>query len=714
MRFFLDSILYSYAQIFFSNRRWFGAMVLAATFITPQMGMLALLGVIISNTAAMILKFDKERIRIGFYGFNGILFGAASSFYFQIDLFLLFIILIFIVITFFVSAVLENYMAAAFNLPGLSLPFIITLYIFIIFLSNYDFIKPGFITKGISESSELLPYYVSEYLRAMSLIVFQPNIFSGLLIALAVLIFSRVLFLLSVIAFTLNIFFIDLILPEMPSSYHILFSFNAILTAFALGGSLIIPSRKSFVLVIIATLMVVIMTGFFIKVFTGTHFPVLVLPFNFIVLSTIYSLKFRKENTELVLLYFNPGSPEENFYHHQRRKSRFERFKFMFAELPFFGEWFVSQGFEGKYTHKDDWKYAWDFTVTDEKDSEHSGEGKELNDYYCYKIPVSSPLDGEVVKVVDGIPDNQVGDVNLEKNWGNTIILKHEHGLFSSLSHLESGSIKVKEGDKVKKGEIVAQCGNSGRSPVPHLHFQFQATDKLGDKTWKFPFSNNLERKGDEITLKTFDYPFEETKVQNVDVHKEIKNALYFRFGDKLKFDCKLGEDEFEEEWEVKINMNNEFYIESSRGDNAGIYLTDKVFYFTNYNGKKNSALYYFYLTAMRIPFCFCANLKWNDEYSIDQLKGNAVRYLSELLLFYNNFISVNGSFSFKEIKEDEDFIISNRIEAKGRAIFSFYKKQLEGELAISRDGFIKEFKMNDENNLIFSAVNVLTEEEKS
>lgn len=712
MQFFIDSILYSYAQIFFSNRRWFGATVLTATFITPQMGMMALLGVIISNAAAIVLKFDKEKIRIGFYGFNGILFGAASAFYFQIDLFLLFLILIFIVITFFISAVLENYMAVAFNLPGLSLPFIITLYIFIVFLSNYDFIKSGLPAIGI-QTSEIFPYYISEYLRAISLIVFQPNVFSGLLIALAVLILSRVLFLLSVIAFTLSIFFIDIILPDMPSVYHILFSFNAILTAFALGGSLIIPSRKSFMLVIIATLMVVIMTGFFIKVFTGTYFPVLVLPFNFIVLSTIYSLKFRKDYTDLVLLYFNPGSPEENFYHHQRRKSRFEKFKFLFTELPFFGEWFVSQGFEGKYTHKDDWKYAWDFTVADEKDLEFSGERKEISDYYCYKLPISSPLDGEVVKVVDGIPDNQIGDVNLEKNWGNTIILKHDHGLFTSMSHLESGSIKVKEGDKVKKGEIIAQCGNSGRSPVPHLHFQFQATDKLGDKTWKFPFSNYLERKEDEITLKTFDYPAEETKVQNVDVHKEIKNALYFRFGDQLKFDCKFGKEEFQEEWEVKINMNSEFYIESSRGDNAGIYLTDKVFYFTSYNGKMNSALYHFYLTAMRIPFCFYANLKWTDVYSIDQLKGNAVRYLSELLLFYNNFISVKGNFSYKEIKENEDFVIISNIVAKGRAIFSFYKKQIQGELTISREGFIKEIKRHDENKLIFSAINVGMEDEK-
>ena len=55
----VDSILYSYAQIFFSNRRWFGAVIMAATFIIPQIGAMGLLGVVLSNILAHMLKFDK-------------------------------------------------------------------------------------------------------------------------------------------------------------------------------------------------------------------------------------------------------------------------------------------------------------------------------------------------------------------------------------------------------------------------------------------------------------------------------------------------------------------------------------------------------------------------------------------------------------------------------------------------------------------------------
>jgi hypothetical protein len=52
------------------------------------------------------------------------------------------------------------------------------------------------------------------------------------------------------------------------------------------------------------------------------------------------------------------------------------------------------------------------------------------------------------------IPDNNIGDVNLVNNWGNTIIIQHQDGLYSKLSHLKEKTITVKRGEKVKQGQI--------------------------------------------------------------------------------------------------------------------------------------------------------------------------------------------------------------------------------------------------------------------
>jgi murein DD-endopeptidase MepM/ murein hydrolase activator NlpD len=62
---------------------------------------------------------------------------------------------------------------------------------------------------------------------------------------------------------------------------------------------------------------------------------------------------------------------------------------------------------------------------------------------------------------------------------GGGFIIKIRHkvnGKFitSSYMHLLKGSLKVKKGDRVKEGQIIAKLGNTGASTGPHLHFEIQ------------------------------------------------------------------------------------------------------------------------------------------------------------------------------------------------------------------------------------------------
>src|SRR3974377_1283874 len=54
------------------------------------------------------------------------------------------------------------------------------------------------------------------------------------------------------------------------------------------------------------------------------------------------------------------------------------------------------------------------------------------------------------------------------------VLISHAHSEFSMMDHLKQNSIRFKKGDKVKQGEVVAECGNSGQSPAPHIHYQLQ------------------------------------------------------------------------------------------------------------------------------------------------------------------------------------------------------------------------------------------------
>ncbi len=697
MHSFINSILYSYAQIFFSNRRWFGAVILFATFFEPQIGLVALCGVILSNSIAYYLKFDPQKIESGFYGFNGILFGAAVSFFFKMDFTLAVIAVIFIFITFFITTVIEHYFATAFNLPGLSLPFIISFFIFIVFVTNYSFTSHNYSFALFEETKYSAHFLVKAYFQSLSLIVLQPNFLAGALIAIALLFFSRVLFVLSIFSFIVNILFLELLLPQISANILLITGLNSILTSFAVGGSLILPSRKSFFFVLFSVMIIVILTGFFYRLFYFAALPIFVLPFNFFVLLAIYSLKFRKDQTDLTLLYFAPGSPEENLYYHLTNKARFENYKYYFAELPFFGEWFVSQGFDGAFTHKGEWKYAWDFVVVDENLSEFSNEGESLKDYYCYKLTVTAPLDGEVVKVVNDVENNKLGQINIAKNWGNTVIIKHDFDFYSLLSHLEIDSIKVVEGQKVKKGDAIALCGNSGRSPSPHIHFQFQPTDKPGDKTIRYPIANYLEKVENNWQLRGFDFPKEATIIKNLETNKTLKKAFDFQLGEKYKLEITHNSKTEIEEWEVKITNDNIYYIESSTDDKATFFIANKILYFTNYSGNKKSALYYFYLLAIQIPFCSEETIFWKDHYSIAKLPIKFIRYFSEFFLMLNHFISATGKFSI-HTKENSSIIVANKIEIKGSSLFSFIKKNFAGHISVDNEGNLTGFDFSQEN----------------
>lgn len=55
---------------------------------------------------------------------------------------------------------------------------------------------------------------------------------------------------------------------------------------------------------------------------------------------------------------------------------------------------------------------------------------------------------------------------------GNHVVIDHGDGAYSALAHLRRGSIRVHEGQRVAAGEPVAECGNSGNTTEPHVHFQ--------------------------------------------------------------------------------------------------------------------------------------------------------------------------------------------------------------------------------------------------
>jgi len=107
-----------------------------------------------------------------------------------------------------------------------------------------------------------------------------------------------------------------------------------------------------------------------------------------------------------------------------------------------------------------------------------TGDAKDNRNYRAYGSQVLAVADGVVTETKDGIPQNVPGlesravPITLETVGGNHIIVDLGHGRYALYAHLQPGSLKVKLGDHVKRGQVLALVGNSGNSIEPHLHFQ--------------------------------------------------------------------------------------------------------------------------------------------------------------------------------------------------------------------------------------------------
>ena len=145
-------------------------------------------------------------------------------------------------------------------------------------------------------------------------------------------------------------------------------------------------------------------------------------------------------------------------------------------QLPFLGKWRVLNGGSGSNRHAASRaaRYGYDFAIVGIDERRFKTDGRKNEDYYAFGKDIYAPAGGVIAQVVDGVEDNTPGQINPYFALGNLVVIDHQNGEFSVLAHLAKGSIKVKERQKVKAGDPLGSCGNSGDSMEPHVHYHLQ------------------------------------------------------------------------------------------------------------------------------------------------------------------------------------------------------------------------------------------------
>ncbi|MBN8578392.1 MAG: peptidoglycan DD-metalloendopeptidase family protein [Cytophagales bacterium] len=184
--------------------------------------------------------------------------------------------------------------------------------------------------------------------------------------------------------------------------------------------------------------------------------------------------------------------------------------------LPFKEEWTVVWGGDTKelnyHVENEAQKNAFDIVITDTKGNSFKTDGKANEDYYAFGKELIAPCDGEIVLVVDGIKDNVPGTLNPIYVPGNTVILKTATNEYLLFAHFKQHSIVVAQGQKVKQGQLLGLCGNSGNSSEPHLHFHIQNVEDMNMATGIKCYFDRLLVNGEVRT----DYaPIRKEKIKN-------------------------------------------------------------------------------------------------------------------------------------------------------------------------------------------------------
>lgn len=698
---YLKGAVRSYAYLFFSNSIPLGLLILGITFFDLVAGLSGLIAIAVCVLSSHLFNFNRASLLDGMYTYNALMVGLALGTYYKWSLLYLVVLIIAAMLSLLLT-VWINGRLARLNLPALNIPFLITAWVLLLGLFNFSGVKLA--AKGAFSLQQWFPHLFSSvsamvewtgigdmlhlYLRSLSATLFQYNDLAGIIIAVALLFHSRIAFALSIYGFAIGYGFYQFFEGDFTPLVYSYIGLNFILTAIALGGFFIVPSAKSHLLLLFVIPVTALLLSALHNIFSRLSLPLYSLPFNIIALLVIGALQMRALPRGLDLVVYQQFSPEENHYKHVYYFRRFAGQFYYHLHLPVMGEWRVSQGYEGSITHKDDWQHALDFDIADESGRTFAGSGLSPKDYLCYDLPVLAPAAGYIACINDGIRDNAIGDVNLSENWGNTVVIRHAEGLYTKLSHLKPQSVRVKEGAYVQRGEMIASCGNSGRSPEPHLHFQAQATPAIGSHTLRYPIAYFLVKAGERYTFHQFEIPEEGKIVRGIIPTPALAKAFNWMPGEDLSWH--VTEDGITQDihWSVSMDSLNRKYLWCHKTGAAAYFYNDGVqTYFTDFYGRRDSFLHHFYTAFQKVLLGNYAGVELHD-WLLPQTFFNRWQMLpQDLLAPFVHFMSGEYRFCFAMPKSNGGpELIVLKTESHGR-IFGKKVRQLDATMHIRAGG---------------------------
>ncbi len=224
---FIQTIFRGIGQVMFQNNIYSGILFLGGVFYNSLLfGLAALLGTIVSTTSAQILRYPKEDIQNGLYGFNGTLTGIAVLYFFEVNLITILALIVGAILSTVVMTLLKK-IIPPFTAPFVMVTWFVVYSLFFVF--NFPLISSS---EPIRNAIDIL--FASS--NSFGQVMLQENIITGLFFLLGILVNNKLMAIYAIYAAVLGSLTGWLFSQPFSTINAGLMGYNAILCAIALTG----------------------------------------------------------------------------------------------------------------------------------------------------------------------------------------------------------------------------------------------------------------------------------------------------------------------------------------------------------------------------------------------------------------------------------------------------------------------------------------------
>ena len=625
----------TYAVIFYSTDARFGWAMLALSLLVPWVGVAGLAGVLAAACLAWVLQVDRGWIRSGFALFNPLLASSAVVLAGRVSGWAPGVIVMLwaaaVAFSLLLTVGMQGWIGSRIGLSVQSLPAVL-----VVCLLHFTGVGSG--GQGVAQAAAAagqmdllaMPDLLRGFFRALAAMVFQASDGAGIFVYVALVLSSPLGALMATLGYVAGALTLHMLGLPLGATGTAWCGFNFLLAGVALGAGYQVPNRASLLLAVAGagcTALVAVALSVWLGWFGLSAGA---LPYNLVVLGTMAALRLLPRPVGLLASPWTTLQPEGIARLMQINALRFPDFYQPAVCLPGTGERVVTQGFDGALTHRGWWRHALDFEVPGGAGSWNAGSG-ELRDFGIFETPVYCPVSGTVAAVENQVPDNAVGHNNPQANWGNYVMLRADAGFHVMLAHFQQGSVAVTPGQRVRDGTFLGNCGNSGRSPVPHLHLHVQASPLPGAATVPFVLKHYIERdtlSGEET------YHLSGVPKQDARLRPAVPSAaLHGCFSGWLPGTYEFENGGAHEEVVLEFDEAGRFSLASSRHhERLVLFLAEGVLYAEPFEGGPTGVLAVLAILLARVPCIAEPTVVWHEVVAAVPFLHGAKRVFHDLL----------------------------------------------------------------------------------